>query len=144
MNVISTFEERRRKKQWNFERQVLRKLTLSEIRGFVQTHFPDLFTEKKIGTTFLEDVCVDFAIDAYLLGAEYSRFGYFGETEIMVRQRCYPEYNEHVEHLYHQLSGWMFQYEHNEELFGLCEGFILHWWEKGFHEGEKRYRMKLH
>lgn len=144
MNVITTFEDRRRKKQWNFERQVLRKLSLSTIRGFIHTHFPSIFDNQKIGTGFVEDVCVDFAIDAYLLGAEYSRFGYLGESELIARRRCQDEYNEHIQHLYHQLSGWIYNNDQNDNFHTLCEGFILYWWERGFQEGEKRYRMKLH
>lgn len=144
MNVITTFEDRRQKKQWNFERQVLRKLSLSTIRGYIHTHFPSVFEHQKTGGSFVEDACVDFAIDAYLLGAEFSRFGYFGESEVSVRRRCKEEYGEHVNHLYHQLSGYLFKNDQDDNFFNLCEGFILYWWEKGFHEGEKRYRMKLH
>ncbi|OIJ15484.1 hypothetical protein BKP35_00365 [Anaerobacillus arseniciselenatis] len=144
MNVITTFEDRRRKKQWNFERQVLRKLSLSAIRGNVHNHFPSIFENQKIGSGFVEDACVDFAIDAYLLGAEFSRFGYFGESELLVRKRCKQEYDEHIHHLYNQLSGWVFKNGHDDHFYHLCESFIHYWWEKGFQEGEKRYRMKLH
>ncbi|OIJ21654.1 hypothetical protein BKP45_02710 [Anaerobacillus alkalidiazotrophicus] len=144
MNVITTFEDRRRKKQWNFERQVLRKLSLSKIRGYIHMHFPSVFEKhQKLGSSFAEDACIDFAIDAYLLGAEFSRFGYYGETEVLVRRRCQEEYNEQINHLYDQLSGWLFKYEQDDHFFALCESFILFWWEKGFQEGEKRYRMKL-
>ncbi len=144
MNVITTFEDRRRKKQWEFERKVLRKLSLSTIRGYIHTHFPSVFDQKKTGGGFVEDICVDFAIDAYLLGAEFSRFGYYGESAILVRRRCQEEYDEHVNHLYHQLSGLLFGNDQDDNFYIQCEGFILYWWEKGFHEGEKRYRMKLH
>ncbi|MFN7253299.1 MAG: DUF2521 family protein [Anaerobacillus sp.] len=144
MNVITTFEERRQKKQWNFERQVLRKLSLSTIRGYIHEHFPSVFEHQKTGGSYVEDACVDFAIDSYLLGAEFSRFGYYGETEILVRRRCKEEYGEYVSRLYHQLSGMLFQTDQDDNFYTLCEGFIHYWWERGFHEGEKRYRMKLH
>lgn len=144
MNVITTFEDRRRKKQWNFERKVLRKLSLTEIRGYIHQHFPSIFNQQKIGSSIAEDACIDFAIDSYLLGAEFSRFGYFGESELSVRKRCQEEYDEHVNHLYHQVSGWIADRDQDDKIFHLCEGFILYWWEKGFNEGEKRYRMKLH
>ncbi|WNF36987.1 DUF2521 family protein [Bacillaceae bacterium IKA-2] len=144
MNVITTFEERRRKKQWNFERKVLRKLSLSTIRDNVHSHFPSVFEHQKNGESFIEDICVDFAIDAYLLGAEFSRFGYYGESELLVRRRCKDMYGNHVSHLYRQLSGWLYTNDEDEFLLKLCESFILYWWEKGFQEGEKRYRLKLH
>ncbi|UTW70800.1 DUF2521 family protein [Anaerobacillus sp. HL2] len=47
-----------------------------------------MFADQKAGINFAEDACVDFAIDAYLLGAEFSRFGYYGENELSVRRRC--------------------------------------------------------
>ncbi len=144
MNVITTFEDRRRKKQWNFERQVLRKLSLSTIRGYIHNHFPSYFEQQQMGGGFIEDICVDFAIDAYLLGAEYSRFGYFGESESLVRNRCQEEHNELVHHLFNQFSVWLSEAEQDESFSQSCEQFVIYWWEKGFHEGEKRYRMKLH
>lgn len=143
MNIITTLEDRRRKKQWNFERKVLRKLSLSTIRDNVHMHFPSVFEHQKIGGSFVEDACVDFAIDAYLLGAEFSRFGFYGESEVSVRRRCKEVYENHVDHLHRQLSGWLYTNEEDELFIKMCEGFILHWWETGFREGEKRYRMKL-
>lgn len=142
MNVITTLEDRRRKKQWNFERKVLRKLSLTSIRSYIHIHFPLLFAEQKVGISYAEDACVDFAIDAYLLGAEFSRFGYYGENELSVRRRCQQEYDEHIDHLFNHLSGWV-KNEQDNDLRPLCEHFIRYWWEKGFQEGEKRYRMKL-
>lgn len=133
------------KKQWNFERQVLRKLSLSIIRGHIHNHFPSIFEKQKIGVSFVEDVCVDLAIDAFLLGAEYSRFGYLGESEITVKRRCKHEFDEHIDHLYNQLSSWHFKNGgHDDHFYSCCESFIQYWWERGFQEGEKRYRMKLH
>lgn len=144
MNLITTLEDRRRKKQWNFERKVLRKLSLSSIRGYVHMQFSPIFDSHMVGKSFIEDCCVDFAIDAYLLGAEFSRFGYYGETTSIVKNRCKEEYDEYKNHLYNQLSGYVARFSNEQHLYELCEHFIRHWWETGFKEGEKRYRMRLH
>ncbi|MCD8500858.1 MAG: YbaK family protein [Bacillaceae bacterium] len=144
MNLITTLDDRRRKKQWNFERKVLRKLSLSSIREYVHLQFSAIFDSHVIGKTFIEDCCIDFAIDAYLLGAEFSRFGYFGETELTVMTRCQEEYTDQIDHLYRQLSNLVNKFENENHLRELCDHFIRHWWTIGFKEGEKRYRMRLH
>jgi len=106
-------------------------------------HFPSVFEHQKIGGSFVENACVDLAIDAYLLGAEFSRFGYYGESEVSVRRRCKDEFENQVNHLYDQLSGWFVKNSIDDNYLNLCDEFILFWWENGFQEGGKRYRMKL-
>ncbi|MBU8908578.1 YbaK family protein [Desertibacillus haloalkaliphilus] len=145
MTVITTFAEKQRKKRWLFERKVLRELSLKEISEGVKEHFKYLFPTQYLRHPFLEDPCIDIAIDAYLLGAEFSRFGYYGETMNQVRKRCFPDIHELISSLFELLQGWTYQADFvADSLFVAVETYVYHWWEKGFSEGEKRYRLRLH
>lgn len=145
MTVITTFFEKQRKKQWMFERKVLRKLSLVEIRTNARNHFEALFSPQLVNHPYIEDFCIDLAIDAYLAGAEYSRFGYHGETMEQVRFRC----SRKIKDLNGRLMDFLQLYiDENdlklESIYIASQVFIDYWWEQGFKEGEKRYRLRLH
>lgn len=145
MTVITTFFEKQRKKQWMFERKVLRKLSLVEIRSNARNHFEGLFSPQLVNHPFIEDFCIDLAIDAYLVGAEYSRFGYYGETIVQVRNRC----SKKIKEITDKLMEFLQLYSEGNDLlmqsmYISSQIFIDHWWEQGFKEGEKRYRLRLH
>lgn len=145
MTVITTFVEKQREKRWKFERKVLKELSLKELRNHVREHFTPLFSFEHITYPYIMDPCIDTAIDAYLVGAEYSRFGYYGEEKIVVYERCYDELHEMVHYLYGLLEPW---YRYGEvsldSLSVAVSAFIEYWWERGFLEGQKRYRLRLH
>ncbi|MGO4890153.1 DUF2521 family protein [Anaerobacillus sp. MEB173] len=145
MTVITTFFDKQRKKQWMFERKVLRKLSLVAIRNKTREHFESLFSPQLTNHPFIEDFCIDLAIDAYLVGAEYSRFGYYGEAIGKVKRRSSQKIKDITDKLTEFLS--LYCDENDlimESISSACETFIIHWWEQGFKEGEMRYRMRLH
>ncbi|WP_096202078.1 DUF2521 family protein [Bacillus sp. FJAT-45350] len=145
MAVITTFSEKQREKRWSFERKVLREISLTEVRKNVQEHFETLFPFQFLTHPFLIDPCIDMAIDAYLVGAEYSRHGYFGETKEMVRERCDEEVREIRLQLFDLLNGWMSPNELSmDSLYIAVDMFVEEWWDKGFYKGKERYRLRLH
>ncbi|WP_096438234.1 DUF2521 family protein [Alteribacter populi] len=145
MNLITSFSEKRRKKQWNYERRVLRSLSISDLRKDVHQHFFTTIMMDRVSHMYLEDFCLDVGIDAYLLGSEYGRFGYFGETAEMAKQRCLEDLEIYCEQVAGQFQAWLKGSVTEEEQYKqLSETFVHRWWEKGFNEGVRRYRMKLH
>ncbi|MBM7096686.1 DUF2521 family protein [Bacillus sp. H-16] len=145
MNLITSFSEKRRKKQWNYERRVLRSLSISDLRKDVHQHFMTTIYMDRVSNMYLEDFCVDIGIDAFLLGSEYGRFGYFGETAETVKARCMDEIDIYAEQSAGQFYAWLGGSEADEERYKqMSEAFVHRWWEKGFNEGVRRYKMKLH
>lgn len=145
MTLITTFMEKQREKRWKFERKLLGQLSLKELKEDATNHFKPIFSMQFAHCPFLIDPCVDTAIDGYLLGAEYSRFGYFGETATSAKQRCEYELSEVHLQLFDLLEPW---YQYRDPALDSLEiavrSFVDKWWEKGFNEGEKRYRLRLH
>lgn len=145
MTVVTTFIEKQREKRWKFERHLLGELSIKKLKEDVKRHFGPLFPLQYSQSPFLIDPCIDTAIDAYLLGAQYSRFGYFGETSEQVKIRSEREIKEIFYQLFDLLEPW-FPYHGatHESLDIAVEYFVERWWEIGFMEGQKRYKLRLH
>lgn len=147
MNVITTFKEKRKEKQITYERKMLRELSLEGLKKNVSETFGSYF---RIGTMLgsaIEEGCLDVAIEAYLLGAKYSRFSYYGESLEDVKKRCYQYEKNLIDALYEFICYWGHIGDHgfvNESLYYSCEHYVTYWWMEGFQKGEKRYRLKLH
>lgn len=142
MNPIVNLQERQREKQIKYERKMLRELSLENMKGRLQQYFGGGYLE------VVEDGCIDIAIEAYLLGAHYSKFGYYGEPQEKVRARCYDEEKHLIDTLFNFILywgkiGWTI-FDQEEGLYHSCEGYVGIWWMDGFTTGEKRYKMRLH
>ncbi|ADU28449.1 YbaK family protein [Evansella cellulosilytica] len=145
MNVVTDLGERRRRKQWKFERSMLRALSIEDMRKDVQEQFFDQLVGQSVGKLYLVDYCLDIGIDAYLLGSEFGRFGYYGETAEQAQHRCIEEINAYIEQTTGQFKSWFTLDEVETTIqHEKSRAFILRWWNKGFAEGEKKYRLRLH
>ncbi len=142
--IVTTLSDRRRMKRWKFEREVLRKLSLEQLKQDAERSFRKVVPFYFLSHSYLLDPCMDMAIDAYLLGAEYSRFGYCGESEEQVLERCDEEVTELVFSLFNLLQGWLTDGEALlNTLHEATRNFIEEWWRKGFNEGKRRHRLRL-
>lgn len=147
MNVITTLKEKRREKQIKYEKRMLRELSYEGVKKVVDEHFTHYFN---VGSTFssvIAEGCVDIAIESYLLGAMYSKFGYYGEPQELVEKRCYQDEKNLTDALFEFLTYWGRIGDHDhiiESLYYTCEHFVHVWWAEGFQKGEKRFKMRLH
>ena len=147
MNVITTFKEKRKEKQIKYERKMLRELSLEELKKNVVDSFSSFFRMDSILGSAIEEGCIDVAIESYLLGAKYSKFGYYGESVEEVRMRCYRFEKNLIDALYEFICYWGHIGDQgfvNESLYYACEHYVTYWWTEGFQKGEKRHRLKLH
>lgn len=147
MSVITTLKERRYEKQLRFERKVLRELSLEGLKVSVGEFFYPFFYCDSSYMTAIEEGSIDMALEAYLLGASYSRLGHYGEPIEHVRQRSREEEKYLVDALFDYLQYWELAAGNDfkmESLHLASEQFIDHWWSKGFKNGEIRYKMRLH
>ena len=144
MTVVVNLSDKRRKKQWRFERAILRHLSLQHLKKHVKGHFKSIIPFQFMASPFLVDPIMDLGIDAYLIGAEFSRLGFLGETDAEVKRRCELELSELSHSLFHIVYGWFDNGGYEESLSVLADTFVDHWWERGLEEGKKRYRLKLH
>lgn len=147
MNVITTFKEKRRDKQIKYERSVLKELSVKTLKERVQQYFGSSnIASSFIMNTGIEEACYDVALEAYLLGAKFSKFGYYGESLEEARKRCYREEKHLIDTLYNFLLYWGSGSEGamSESLYYSCEAYIDVWWREGFEKGQRRHKLRLH
>lgn len=147
MNVITTLKEKRREKQVKYERSVLRDLSIKMLKERFQHYFGSTRIASSIlMDTGVEEACYDLALEAYLLGAKFSKFGYYGEGMEDVRPRCYKEEKHLIDTLYNFLLYWGTGQEGamSESLYYQCEQYVYVWWREGFEKGQRRYKLRLH
>jgi Protein of unknown function (DUF2521) len=147
VNVITTFKEKKREKQIKYERSVLKDLSIKMLKERVQHYFGSTrITSSIVMNTGVEEACYDVALEAYLLGAKFSKFGYYGENIDDVRMRCVKEEKHLIDTLFNFLLYWGNGEEGtmSESLYYLCEQYILVWWREGYEKGERRHKLRLH
>ena len=87
----------------------------------------------------VEDGCIDFAIEAYLLGAKYSRFGYLGESMESANKRCQVEEKQLIDELYDFLLTWGKEDEKGisfDEVYFACEYLSSHCGRRDLQKGK--------
>jgi hypothetical protein len=146
LSVVTTFQEKKRQKRLQYEKKLLRELSLKLLQEHVKEQFSPYVHPTYVYYLAIEDGCIDVAIESYLLGASFSRFGYFGETVNEVKDRSYQEMSGYIDYLYDFINTWLGKTRDmsTEDLYFTCEGYINYWWEKGFLEGLKKIRLRLH
>jgi hypothetical protein len=147
VNVITTFKDKQREKQIKYERSVLKDLSINKLKERVKQYFgSSRIASSFVMNTGIEEACYDVALEAYLLGAKFSKFGYYGEGIEEVRKRCYFEEKHLIDTLYNFLLYWGNGEEGtmSESLYYMCEQYINTWWLEGFDKGERRHKLRLH
>ncbi|AYV68905.1 MULTISPECIES: DUF2521 family protein [Niallia] len=146
MAVITSFDIRKREKQIKYERAVLREISLKELKEKVAHYFGSSnLTSSILMNNGIEEACYDVAIEAFLLGANYSKFSEYGEEVQAIKNRCKEEDVHLKETLYHFLLYWGSEESNkNESLYYLCEQFVDEWWLEGYTKANKRRKLRLH
>ncbi len=145
--MITTFVKKKQEKRLKYEKSVLREISLNSLKERVQNYFgASNLTSHLVLESGIEEALYDVAIEAYLLGAHFSRFGFYGESVESVKKRCYYEEKHLIDTLYNFLLFWGKGAEgvYSESLFYICEQYVDSWWREGFRKGERRYKLRLH
>ncbi|MGP7819309.1 DUF2521 family protein [Niallia sp. 01092] len=146
MTVITTFDTKKRQKQMKYERSVLREISIKDLKERVARYFGSShLTSSMIMDTGIEEACYDVAIEAFLLGANFSKFSEYGETLESIKNRCFDEDKHLKDTLFHFLLYWGSEESSKDEsLLYLCEQFVDEWWNEGFEKAKKRRKLRLH
>ncbi|MFN2748136.1 MULTISPECIES: YbaK family protein [Bacillus] len=146
MGTVLSFIEVKQKKQIHLEKKLLCELSLEKMITRAEECFAPLFYFYSKHTDILYDGCIDFAIEAYLMGAQYGKFGYHGESVQKAMARSEKEERQLLHELYDYAVSWSEAFNiavANEPLYYACESFIQSWWKEGFNQREKRFKLRL-
>lgn len=146
MTVITSFDIKKREKQIKYERSCLREISIKDLKEKVARYFGSShLTSSIIMQDGMEEACYDVAIEAFLLGANYSKFSEYNEDITAIKNRCKEEDAHLKSTLFHFLLYWGSEENNkNESLSYLCEQFVDEWWLEGFTKANKRRKLKLH
>lgn len=145
MEGVVSFADIKRKKDRQYEQSMLRELSLEKIVTSVELCFNSTFHILE-NSAYVKDGCIDFAIEAYLLGTKFGKFGYYGESAQTAVTRSAKEETELLHDFYEYIYHWSdaFRvYLSEESLYTECEHFIRSWWIEGFSAGKKRLKLRL-
>lgn len=147
LNVDTSFTARRKERQRQFERSLLRELSLDLLKRSVHQYFGIIYTGN--GSFFddaVEEGCCEIAVEAYLLGSRYSRLGYFGIPTEEIDRRSTAERISFAEALAEFIIYWCDSAEkgtNDEFLTRSCGEYVDYWWNEGFRKGTRKYKLKL-
>lgn len=141
MNLITNFREKRRVKQINFEKNLLRELKIMQLRSQLKESFSYFIDAEGQQRKAREDYCLELVVETYLLGARYSRFGYYGEPLENVKRRSEKESDWLTYLFYSSIFGRKDDIQ--VEPFNQCKSFLNNWWLDGYLKGERRHRLRL-
>jgi hypothetical protein len=146
MTVIHSLSQKRQEKQIKYELNILKELSLQKIKEKIKEHFIFFFQSRILYQAIVEETCIDHTIEAFLLGAHFSRFGFYGESIEMVHARCSKEIDELTRSLYDYIICWGKSTNDDlvdESIHLTCEIFVHFWWREGYRIGKQRHKLKL-
>lgn len=104
--------------------------------------FPFLHDERDI----ISEGCIDFAIEAYLLGGRFGIFGYYGESMQSISARSAREEEELRMEFFDYLYNWIHEqyatFDKNT-VYEAARKFIKDWWTAGFVQREKQCKLRM-
>lgn len=107
MAEVLSFMDVKRQKDFELEKNLLKELSLRQIiqsvKDCLEPLFPFLHDERDIIT----EGCIDFAIEAYLLGGRFGIFGYYGESMQSISARSAREEEELRMEFFDYLYNWI-------------------------------------
>ncbi|WP_129692085.1 DUF2521 family protein [Gottfriedia acidiceleris] len=141
MNLITNFREKRRAKQIKFEKSLLKELKIMQLKAQLKDSFSYCIDADINQRKAREDYCLELAVETYLLGARYSRFGFYGEPIENVKRRSAKE-SEWLAYLFYS-SVFGRKDDIQTEPFDKCKSFLNSWWLDGYVKGERRHKLRL-
>jgi len=145
MTVVN-FVQKKREKEWKYEKSILRELSIKQLRISVKTAFRlrgPIYIIKQLRE--LEESTLDCAVEAYLLGANYSSNYIYDFSMDKTLMRCKTEMNQ-INHILKQYIEYYFEkYELPmvHDIVHQCEELVWHWWKEGYKTGVKRKKLRL-
>jgi len=147
MKVITSLEAKRREKQIKYERKVLKELSVQHIQKSIYQYFDQIqISSDGWFKKSAEEGCLDVAIEAYLLGATFSRFSLDGEPVDKTKRRCQQERDYLADTLYYFWLSIGYGEEHfvDQSIEWICKQFVDTWWMEGYEMMLRKYKLRLH
>lgn len=147
MAELFSFYQLKTKREITLEKKLLRTLSLQRVTAASEKFTKRLFPFADDPAGIMSDGCIDFAIEAFLVGGRYGESSKHGESFDDIKKRSSQEDDELIEELAGCLQSWgsMFRMEQKTSfLYPFAKDFLSMWWQEGFRESEKRHKLRLY
>jgi hypothetical protein len=143
MGVLLDFHEKKRHKQIAFERRALQDLSYEKIERATRHYFKPLLTTISTNDGIAVEMCAEYALEAFLMGATMGKYGFRGEKRAHVFNRCGHEYGQLLEEFCDFWNFWSAG-KLQQEAATICAAYLRDWWNEGFDTSIRRWKMKLY
>ncbi|SDI07779.1 Protein of unknown function [Alteribacillus persepolensis] len=144
MGIVVSLEPHRVKKEWQEEKKLLQYLRVEEIQVTAEKMFVPVFSQFHFPYSFLEEACLDMALEAFLSGGKFSRYVENGELEFRFKMQAVLAINKITTELHDFMSGWVEEpAAKRSDLKDIVEVFITYWWKRGLQAGTQRSLLRL-
>lgn len=146
MAEVLSFMDVKRQKDFELEKNLLKELSLRQIIQSVKDCLEPLFPFFHDERDIITEGCIDFAIEAYLLGGRFGIFGYYGESMQSISARSAREEEELRMEFFDYLYNWTHEqyatFDKNT-VYEASRQFIKDWWTEGFVQREKQCKLRM-
>ncbi len=146
MAEVLSFMDVKRQKDFELEKNLLKELSLRQIIQSVKDCLEPLFPFFHDERDIITEGCIDFAIEAYLLGGRFGIFGYYGESMQSISARSAREEEELRMEFFDYLYNWIHEqyttFDKNT-VYAAARKFIKDWWTEGFVQREKQCKLRM-
>lgn len=143
MVQIKNIHDRQQQKEATFERNVLQELRLETVEQESDTFLQPFLSESLRRHPGITEMAIDIGIDAFLLGARFSKFGYHGEKITDVKKRCAAQEKELMDMLFTYYETLLSYTSAIDSLYLACDLYIDRWWQEGYTVGKRRYLLRM-
>lgn len=144
MGTVVSLEPHRLKKEWEEEKKLLQELRVEEIKSTAENIFVPVFNRFHFPYSFLEEACMDLALEAFLSGGKFSKYVENGELAFRFKMQAVLAISSITTELYEFMSGWVEEpAAQRSDLKEIVECFVTYWWKRGLEAGTKRHLLRL-
>ncbi|RSL28937.1 DUF2521 family protein [Salibacterium salarium] len=146
MGIVISLEPHRIKKEWLEEKKLLQNVQVKEIQATAEKVFVPVFKYFNFPYSFLEEACMDLALEAFLSGGKFSRYVENGALVFKFQVQAALEIGRISKELHEFMKSWVDDDPACEspEVKEAVESYIAFWWKRGLEAGTKRQLLRYH
>ncbi|MFD2707261.1 DUF2521 family protein [Salibacterium lacus] len=140
MGIVISLEPHRIQKEWKEEKRLLQDLDAQEVKATAEKVFTPVFHRFEFSYSFLEEACMDLALEAFLSGGKFSRYVENRALPFTFQLQAAAAAGGIAEELYEFMQCWVEDDPgcYYKEMKEAVDSFIMYWWKRGLETGVRK------
>ncbi|MFZ4454432.1 DUF2521 family protein [Salibacterium aidingense] len=146
MGVVISLEPHRIKREWEQEKKLLQDIQVQEVQATAKKVFIPVFEYFQFPYSFLEEACMDLALEAFLSGGKFSRYVEDRALPFKFQVQAAATIGLIAKELHEFIKSWVDEDPacDRAEMKEAVESFITYWWKRGLEAGTRRQLLRFH